>query len=528
MIIFDEAHNIEDVSREAASLELERLTMMEAHVSLVRGQQYNNKPDIYAPLVEMAAKVLAWMTIKEEEAVQVNEKRALSAREYPAMCIDNEQVLMLAVLSGCLFVQALARRPPGRARMEPYERIWQGAPLLAELVQLGLGPSDIDALWEAYQAAREEEEAMAQESSARSKENDPKHPNTPAGSSVKAVRVGALALGTVSRLIQIVRMLHQFCDDGGRDYRLVVHRVHHSVMRGGGDRGLARRRITVGDDSLSPPEYMVTMSLWCLNPAVAFRQVAGPCHSVILTSGTLAPLDSFASELGVPFEVRLEAPHVINMQRQVWAGAIGAGPSGAPLLATYQHTDKSQFQDALGATVLSACRQIPDGVLLFLPSYSLLDKLAARWKVTGVWSRLEQMKHVVTEPRGGGPDALQSVIMEYYAAIKEGRGGLFIAVCRGKVSEGIDFADANARGVLVVGIPFPNVKDSKVEAKRKFNDSARALGLLPGSVWYEQQAFRALNQAIGRCIRHRGDWGSILLVDERFKSPKYQKGLSRW
>jgi len=29
-------------------------------------------------------------------------------------------------------------------------------------------------------------------------------------------------------------------------------------------------------------------------------------------------------------------------------------------------------------------------------------------------------------------------------------------------SEGIDFADSQARGVVLVGIPYPNVKDTKV------------------------------------------------------------------
>lgn len=31
-----------------------------------------------------------------------------------------------------------------------------------------------------------------------------------------------------------------------------------------------------------------------------------------------------------------------------------------------------------------------------------------------------------------------------------------------QVSEGLDFADGNARGVIIVGIPFPAVKDLKV------------------------------------------------------------------
>ena len=39
---------------------------------------------------------------------------------------------------------------------------------------------------------------------------------------------------------------------------------------------------------------------------------------------------------------------------------------------------------------------------------------------------------------------------------------------------------------------------------------------------------RALNQAIGRCIRHRGDFGAIVLLDDRFRQPVNQKHLSRW
>jgi len=41
-----------------------------------------------------------------------------------------------------------------------------------------------------------------------------------------------------------------------------------------------------------------------------------------------------------------------------------------------------------------------------------------------------------------------------------------------QASEGIDFADGNARCVMVVGIPFPNVKDSKVGLKRTTTTTA--------------------------------------------------------
>ena len=43
--------------------------------------------------------------------------------------------------------------------------------------------------------------------------------------------------------------------------------------------------------------WAVQMCLWSLNPAVAFRSVSEAVRSVILASGTLSPLGSFASEV---------------------------------------------------------------------------------------------------------------------------------------------------------------------------------------------------------------------------------------
>ena len=110
-------------------------------------------------------------------------------------------------------------------------------------------------------------------------------------------------------------------------------------------------------------------------------------------------------------------------------------------------------------------------------------------------------------------------------------GALFIAVCRGKVSEGLDFADNNARAVICLGIPFPAIKSPEVDLKMKYNDQRKQKNknILTGNAWYEIQAFRALNQALGRCIRHRKDWGAILMVDARYgQITRYVESLSKW
>ena len=61
-----------------------------------------------------------------------------------------------------------------------------------------------------------------------------------------------------------------------------------------------------------------TLSYWCFQPGMAMRALlATGVRSVLLTSGTLSPLASFAAELQVPFRVQLENPHVIARE-QVW------------------------------------------------------------------------------------------------------------------------------------------------------------------------------------------------------------------
>jgi Fanconi anemia group J protein len=39
--------------------------------------------------------------------------------------------------------------------------------------------------------------------------------------------------------------------------------------------------------------------------------------------------------------------------------------------------------------------------------------------------------------------------------------------------------------------------------------------LKAGDIWYNQQAFRAINQCVGRVIRHRRDYGAVLFFDQR-------------
>ena len=46
------------------------------------------------------------------------------------------------------------------------------------------------------------------------------------------------------------------------------------------------------------------------------------------------------------------------------------------------------------------------------------------------------------------------------------KGAILCIICRGKVSEGIDFPDGMCRAVFIVGVPYPNIKDPFIIEKK--------------------------------------------------------------
>ena len=64
------------------------------------------------------------------------------------------------------------------------------------------------------------------------------------------------------------------------------------------------------------------------------------------------------------------------------------------------------------------------------------------------------------------------MIKSFYGDIDDPRksGAILMGVCRGRLSEGLDFKDRKARCVIVVGIPYPDMNDPKIILKKHYLD----------------------------------------------------------
>lgn len=152
------------------------------------------------------------------------------------------------------------------------------------------------------------------------------------------------------------------------------------------------------------------------------------------------------------------------------------------------------------------------------------------WQKTDIWTQIERVKQIFVEPRNR--KEFTCTMRNYYRQINNEtmNGAIFMAVCRGKVSEGLDFADINGRAVIITGLPLAPCFEPKVRLKKNYMQKRHTADRqsLSGDQWYQLEASRAVNQAIGRVIRHRRDFGAILLCDSRFCRATQQSQLSQW
>lgn len=280
-----------------------------------------------------------------------------------------------------------------------------------------------------------------------------------------------------------------------------------------------------------------TLGFWSLDTTPGMLRSTEGVHSLLLTSGTLSPIDHFAAELGVPFGVLLKGSHVIDSS-QVFGSILARGPGGHRLNGSHSFRGSEEYRQALGMSLVNLARNVPNGMLCFFPSYVSMTGALDSWKMNGgasgvtVWGQLAELKTLFAEPTDG--QELPLIVSNFQKAADEpgGRGALLFAVCRGKVSEGVDFADTHGRCVVVTGIPFANLTDLFVRLKRQYltivaPHRPKVNGrLFTGDDWYRNEAIRAVNQCIGRVIRHKDDYGAVVLADERFGGQR--DAISSW
>jgi chromosome transmission fidelity protein 1 len=263
-----------------------------------------------------------------------------------------------------------------------------------------------------------------------------------------------------------------------------------------------------------------------LNPAGSFKDIVDDAKAVVLAGGTMDPIQDFISQLypHIPKNrlSHFSCGHVVP-KSSLLTLCIGKSIDGSDFLFNHENRSKKKPIVDLGLMLEEYARIVPGGIVVFFSSYSYLDFVHTVWKESGSLDRINCQKRVFMEPQGSSES--DKILKNYESCILNRKdtysGAILLAVVGGKVSEGINFSDDLGRAVFVIGLPFPNLGSIELQEKLKYLGNS-------SQEYYENLCMRAVNQSIGRAIRHIKDYSSIILIDSRWNSCKIFKKLPEW
>ena len=268
-------------------------------------------------------------------------------------------------------------------------------------------------------------------------------------------------------------------------------------------------------------EFIKKFNIFCFSPQLGFSDILkSEPFSIIFTSGTLSPFKLYENELKIKFGITLENQHIVPND-QINFNILSEYENGV-FKFDYKNRKNINMIKDLGNKILDYCSEVRNGgILVFFPSFYFLNLCKTIWNENGINKKIEVHKKIFID---------SSQDKKLISQLKEQRNKnyIFFSVYRGVASEGLDFSDDSARAVICIGIPFADYSDLRVKLKIEYlnnihkdnNDS------ISGNEWYLADAMTAVNQSLGRVIRHKNDYGSLLCIDERFNF--YIKYFSYW
>ncbi|MCT8139169.1 ATP-dependent DNA helicase [Anaerobacillus sp. CMMVII] len=254
----------------------------------------------------------------------------------------------------------------------------------------------------------------------------------------------------------------------------------------------------------------VQVKLLCLDPSRLIRSATKKTKATIFFSATLHPLGYFQTVLGgedVDYFQDIPSPFdEKNVEVLV-----------SPISTKYN--DRPSSVEKIISVIKEQLHQRTGNFLVFFPSYEYLSQVLAEYQDDAMDANVElfvQEQMMTEEEREGFLAKFQPLL----TGVRIG-----FAVLGGIFAEGVDLRGDRLNGVCIVGVGLPRISDEQ-DIMKQFYSSQGYNGF---DFAYVYPGMNKVQQAGGRLIRSEEDEGVIILMDDRYLSPKYRNLLpSEW
>uniref|UniRef100_A0A3Q2CP82 General transcription and DNA repair factor IIH helicase subunit XPD n=1 Tax=Cyprinodon variegatus TaxID=28743 RepID=A0A3Q2CP82_CYPVA len=260
----------------------------------------------------------------------------------------------------------------------------------------------------------------------------------------------------------------------------------------------------------------------CMDPSIAIKPVFQRFQSVIITSGTLSPLDIYPRILD--FRPVTMASFTMTLARTCLCPLIvGRGNDQVALSSKFETREDFAVIRNYGNLLLEMSAIVPDGIVAFFTSYVYMENIVAAWYEQGILENIQRNKLIFIETQDAAETSM--ALEKYQEACENGRGAILLSVARGKVSEGIDFVHHFGRAVIMFGVPYVYTQSRILKARLEY---LRDQFQIRENDFLTFDAMRHAAQCVGRAIRGKTDYGLMIFADKRYARADKRGKLPRW
>lgn len=264
------------------------------------------------------------------------------------------------------------------------------------------------------------------------------------------------------------------------------------------------------------------LQLSCHDASLAIKPVFDRFQSVVITSGTLSPIDLYPRLLN--FNPVVSRSFTMSLTRDcICPMVLSRGSDQLPVSTKFDLRSDPGVERNYGRLLLEMVSVVPDGIVCFFVSYSYMDAIVNSWNETGILKEIMQRKLVFIETQ----DVVETTLAldNYRKACDCGRGAVFFSVARGKVAEGIDFDRHYGRLVIMFGVPFQYTLSRILLARLEY---LRETFQIKEGDFLTFDALRQAAQCVGRVIRSKADYGMMIFADKRYTRHDKRSKLPGW
>jgi DNA excision repair protein ERCC-2 len=266
-----------------------------------------------------------------------------------------------------------------------------------------------------------------------------------------------------SRLASLLRTLQVASLD---DFNALTDVADFASLLATYSQGMAKFAIIMEPNgSTVPGATDPVIQLACLDASLAIAPIFKRFSSIVITSGTLSPIELYPKLLQFQPCV-VESFNMSTFRPCIRPLMICRGSDQLAVSTRFEDRGDISVVRNYGSMLVELCAVIPDGVVAFFTSYSYMESLIAEWDAIGILRELTKYKLVFIETK----DVVETTLAldNYRLACDSGRGALFLSVARGKVSEGINFDRHYGRAVIMFGVPYQYTLSHVLRARLEY------------------------------------------------------------